>query len=965
MTTTVFRRTAPAVLAALAALLAGCSDNIGRAFDPNVTPGGGGGTTGPASNVQIVPVGGDAREGRPLVRATFPKGGGWPTTVPVVVEFSESINEASLQPTSANGTDGRLIVRLKGTTQAIPASYDFVLGGRVAILRPPTGFTNTNNQPFEVVLRPEARDADGVRFSGTTETILAEFTVDEATSVADGRILTVLPRDNASDVARESDVFVVFNKPVNAATLQGNLQVRPAGGSALAGTVSTPLRIAGVEDPRVARFRMTGGLPAGGLEVVVSSAITFGTNGTLSFNNRTPFSRFTTVPFQAPTAVTVGNPATGFADKINSGNLANLVVHVTTPVSALAGDRVVARIYGLDPDTQPTDDVNFVERSVALAGDGVQTAVVDFAGALGTVARPEFSDGAALFAVQLQRGGQRSGYFHSASAADVRFDVTPPSLSRAGPPNVVGTNDVLNDQESWTFFGTANEAVAAATLTDGVNTAAMFGSASDGRFACAPLTLGRLTAPRSWSLLLTDRAGNMATAAVTGRVFQRGLLTGAQAGTLVVEAYDEVTLLPVAGATVIVDPGVPTVPPAAGRVIATTGADGRATLTGLVAATHTVTLVRSGYHLVTLYDSGVAHASLPLRPEAGATGTLSGTVGFQGGAGVTALVGDTAFDDPMVLSVRTTTAAPTAIPATAIRPNRPQLISTFTGVFEPAAVPTYLAHACTMCGTDGLTASAPTGPVSVGGTSSPTLAPLTAAGTQASLLAPFTKNLAQATGLDTGNLAGAPTVRMTASLAGFGGQALMGVGFATVTTGASYSVNATYALGFLGLLAPYVPSIWVVTEARDAGGNVSRHRALFLISNGSLIDLLAPPAIPTITAPGGPSTGEPAVTFVDRLDRATLPAGLAIGEVVATDPQSRQWRLLYEDGNGAGGNRTVQFPPLGGTGATGLANGAWSVRAEGRLFLSTTSLQGDLMLEDRRRMEVTYARAAAVTFTVQ
>ena len=46
------------------------------------------------------PAGGDVRDGRPIVRAAYPKGSGWPRSVPIVVEFSESMNEASIAPTT-------------------------------------------------------------------------------------------------------------------------------------------------------------------------------------------------------------------------------------------------------------------------------------------------------------------------------------------------------------------------------------------------------------------------------------------------------------------------------------------------------------------------------------------------------------------------------------------------------------------------------------------------------------------------------------------------------------------------------------------------------------------------------------------------------------------------------------------------------------------------------------------------
>ncbi|MFM1872674.1 MAG: hypothetical protein RL398_2096, partial [Planctomycetota bacterium] len=121
--------------AATALLLASC-DNVGRAFDPTIDPGGGGGTEPAEVVVEFVPLAGDVRDARPKVKATFPSGSGWPTTVPIVVEFSESVNQTSIAPTTAGGTDGRIILRVQGTQQALPCGYDFVAGGRLLVMRP-------------------------------------------------------------------------------------------------------------------------------------------------------------------------------------------------------------------------------------------------------------------------------------------------------------------------------------------------------------------------------------------------------------------------------------------------------------------------------------------------------------------------------------------------------------------------------------------------------------------------------------------------------------------------------------------------------------------------------------------------------------------------------------------------------------------------------------------------------------
>ena len=423
------------LLSVLFLLAVGC-DNVGRAFDPVLDPTAGSPTTA-FSPIQIVLTDGDAREGRPKVKATAPKGGGWPLTVPIVVEFSESINEHSVLPTSPGGTDGKIIVRVKGTTVALPCSYEFLAGGHLLVMRPVTPLSNEQNPSYEVVLLPEGRDVDGVRFSVPTDgTVLAEFQVNQDPAIVDGRIVATFPRDNQGEALRETSYFVFFDRPANEPSITAtSFQLRAAGGAAVAGAIDLPLELLNQDDPRVVRFTPDDPLPAAAqFELVVDATITFGTEGTLDFRGRTPFATFETVLPQAPTAVHVGNPTPGFDDKINSSNLGGVTLAVTTPSDAEAGDLVVARIYGGDRATSATGDKVFVERQAVAAAAGAQTVTVDFSGTLGTVAQPKFDDGEITFCTQLQRGSHHSGFMQNRSSDNPVFDVTPPTLTTVGPP---------------------------------------------------------------------------------------------------------------------------------------------------------------------------------------------------------------------------------------------------------------------------------------------------------------------------------------------------------------------------------------------------------------------------------------------------------------------------------------------------------------------------------------------------
>ncbi len=945
---------------------AGC-DNVGRAFDPDVDPGGPDPTTG-TSAVQVVPVGGDVREGRPRIRAAYPEGAGWPGTVPIVVEFSESINADSILPTTPTGVDGRIGVRVQGSEQLLPCQYSLVAGGRFLIMRPLNALTNTNNPIYEIVLLPEARDVDGVRFQVTGgEDVLADFQVNQDSSIADGRIVALFPRDNFREQAREGDVWVVFDRPANPASLvDANVFLRPQGQGPIAVELDVPLTTVGVPDPRVLRIDPDLTLAAAAnYELVVTEAITFGQSGRLDFNGRTPFADFDTVAPAAPTGVELGNFVPGFPNKINRQNVGNVTLHVTTAADTQAGDQVRARIYGGDADTPQTFDLRFVERVATVPQNGEQTVVLDFSGLLGTVAGPALDDGEIVFAAQLQRGSRTSGFVQNAASAEPTFDIELPTLTQAGPPGPGNGLDVYTDQEAIAFYGVASEPIAALTFDDGVNpTAGLFASGDSGRFLALPAPIGRLTAPRTYMLTLTDRAGNIQMP-VTGTIRQRGLVTGTLAGTLTVEAYDETTLAPIQGATVLVDPVEPVVP-AVGQLIGETNQNGRVAFTP-PAGSHTITIVRAGYGLVTLYDSQAAFVSLPLTPNTNATATLRGTAGFTPTAGATAIVGTTAVADRSVRGIRTSATSPTEIPPIPILPNRAQVITAFGGSFEPTATPTYAFQACQLCGASLLTPTPPPAPPAAGVTLETSLQ-LTETGlTFGQLLTTYLEDFSLAVGLDTTSLVGgAPRVRATSSLFGFGGQVLTGVGFATNTGGDVYEIDATYSLPIIAAFAGFAPVSWIVAEAEDGAGRVSRCRVFLNAAPGSILPGVGPPAIPVVTTPGGPFSGSPAVTFVDVLDAFAVPGGLGYYDVTATDPAGRTWRMLVPDRDPAGGTVAVQFPGLVVNNVAGLVAGAWTMRVEARLFLSVT-LSGvdDVVLAERFRQEINYARAAPVTFTVQ
>ncbi|MGC6487892.1 MAG: Ig-like domain-containing protein [Planctomycetota bacterium] len=954
----------------LSALLLAACDNVGRAFDPVVDPNNPS-NEGGESAIQVVPVGGDVRDGRPLVRAVYPEGAGWPTTVPVVVEFSESVNEASLLPTSPNGVDGRIGVRIQGTGQLLPAQYDLLGGGKLLVIRPLTPLTNEGVPIYEVVLFEDARDVDGLRFQVSGgETVLADFQVNQGESIEDGAVLAVFPRDNSTEHPRENDVLVVFDKPANpGALVAANLSIQPAGGAAVDADLSTPLSLVGVPDPRVVRLSPAAALASSQrYELVVTQDITFGQSGNLAFNGTGPFSVFDTVAPARPTQVRLGNALPNFDNRVNSANIADVVLEVALPGDAAAGDVVVARIYGGDAATAATFDEAFFERTATVPAGATEVSV-DFAGVLGAAASPTLDEGDLTFAAQLRRGADRSGFAHSDASARPALDVTPPTLVSLGPPNSGG--DVLADGEFVALYGVASEELSDATLVaDTGATARLFGSSGGGRFLMEPLELGRSGAPRSFTLGVTDASGNAVATPATGQVLTRGVVTGALAGTLRVRAFDRATLLPVPDATVLVDPATPSAP-AAGQLLGTTDQDGLAEFASALAA-HTVTIVHPDFDVVTLVDTQAAEVSLPLTPSTAATATVTGNVFFEPAAGVTALVGSTAVAGGGVLGVQTDAASAGAIPAFEVLPNRPQVLTGFGGGFEPTAAPAYALSGCQVLGPAFVAPTAPPAPSEPGGATNVTFALLPVPpvispnpATDPSLSVPYALDFGLATGLDTSDLVGGgPRVRCATSLLGFTGQALTGVGVATASAGAAYDVDVNYSLPILTGLASYAPLAWLVAEAEDSAGRVSRARAL-IVPAAQVVAPGAPPPLAVPAVAGGTFTGAPLVSFDDVLDAATVIGGAALTDLAILDSTGRRWLVLVPDRDGAGGQSAVQLPDLSASANPGLGAGEWVVTAESRVFLAGSGATvDDFALTERFRQEVNYARSAAATLTV-
>ncbi|MEE2888423.1 MAG: hypothetical protein VX951_13415 [Planctomycetota bacterium] len=966
-------------------------DNVGRAFDPNL------GNGGAASGTFIQPMveQGATLDGRPKVQHVFPEGSGWPGKVPIVVVFNESVNESTVAPGGAEPPS--LQVRLADastgsggglepgggltTSPPIAARYDFLFGGRVVLIRPSADFDTTKVEKYEIVITSGLRDTDGIRFTSSAEKVIGSFTPDQDSSIEDGEILTVLPVDNTDDALREASVYTIFTKPAVQSSVTtgatGNFVVR-TGGSIIDGAVSFPIAAVGFgasgQDGRIVEFKPAVTLASGSFDIVFNDTIGFGTDGQLDFNKSVPFAEFATVAPQAVTSVKIGNSPAGTTDKISASNIASVLVDIELPATTVSGDSVDVRIYGLDKDGGSSGSFNFVDLTETAPSSGSQTITVDFSGQLGTAAEPHFLEGSISLAARLSRGSTRTGYVVSSSqATDPQLDVTMPNLALPGA-NGAGSVIYYVDQDYLTFFGAADEDLHAVDLVldagpppaPGLRTGILFGMGDGSKFMFDPISLGRRTSPLGFTLTITDLAGNIAPA-INGEIVQRGVVTGSlSGGTLTIEAYDEATFAPVSGVTVLVDPGLPTTS-IAGRVTGVTGSDGRAIFTGLAGppATYSVTLIRAGYDLISLLGSPAGFASLPLRPISDDTATLDGNVTYSATQGSSVMLGCNILDDVRAEEIRTTTASPSKIPATAIRPNRPYVVTAFSGTFEPTSKTTFTNFACSVCGVNGLLKEAMQPPVAVGDDGTQAMVLLPSALAARDLAAKYSKDLSTWPGLDASDLVANPTVRVMASLFGVPGMTLVGVGYSKVATGTTYNIDGSYCLGISLSVMSLGPKFWVSTEAIDAGGNLARHRRI--IDNptlGTTFPSNALPGIPTVTAPSGASVGSPSVVYQDRVDTSSIPSGLGFHVLTATDSTGRNWRVIEQDTTTVGAEVTRQLPVMTGVSVAGLQTGSWVVFAESVLLYNIGFGTGDYVLEEMRREEVTYSRAAPKTFTV-
>lgn len=593
----------------------------------------------------------------PVVQKSYPTGTNVHAKSPIVIRFSESVAQDSLNNAF------RLV------PSSVPASVPFttqLLGdGRIVVLLPAIDLTASEQYTVSIADSAAITDLTGQALS-TTGT-LTTFTV-AATNPTTPKLLASWPEDGATNMSAIGQLVAVFDRPMNATSFNATSWVVTVDSTApVLDPDPAPVTIASgffpIPDTRVwtwssedadgVRQDLGAGLSA---QLSLSPS-----TSTLISNNGNPLPTtvidFDLAPMTVPQSSALGtqgmvsspSDAIGIAN-LTAGNPKALTLTTQIPGS-LAGDRVVLYLFGatFDENGDPAQTIAF-ERSVTLSADADQA--VFTLGDLDLVAKTSplkarFADGSVSFALQVRRGSATTAV-RNLDVNPVLGDIQDPLLDTVAPTVDAlfgddGTGLVIADQRGLQLAGRASEKLRAAEVSTGLGNngteALVLGSEDDGSFLTAPvpgvdvIALG--SQPVAFTLTVYDAAMNAAAVATTGSYRQVGVV-GPTAltpgGTIAVEVYDAISKAPIVGARAYIhaDDGL-TYPLISNS---TTLSTGLTSVTSPGSGGHILTVVADGYDLVSLMNVESSRVSIPLTPSvslpAAVGGVLSATSQLAG-----------------------------------------------------------------------------------------------------------------------------------------------------------------------------------------------------------------------------------------------------------------------------------------------------------------------------------------------
>jgi len=943
----------PVALAALTAgalsltTLAGCSDNISCVFttgcgDP--PPGALGGSPAklPSNGQRIV-------DAPPAVTSVLPDAMDAHPTTPVVVVFSESMND----DTVLDGID--LFQEVGVFSDMVPTNKFLVADGRVLILLPEDDLVS-GFYFVRVNTEDPITDLTGQALGRMDGDELGMFQVDDMADVP-AEVLTTFPERAEDDASDTPEIVVVFDRTVNSATVNGQtIDVLVEGAAPVPDPA--PSVVGGTSTVFTWRSQNSGGdLTSFGPSAAVEVTISPDAMPILDLDGdpvRERIVDFTTSEVSTPTLVEIESQPTdavGIANLDRADPLAELMIRVDL-VNGEVGDLVELFFFGLDPDDDPADLIALLRQTELTGAGPFPDATFDAATADLTFSvsplEPRFADGTLAVAARTRRDGAVSPLRvldtdpDLAGIQDALLDTRAPTILELFGAD--GETDLFStDQRRLVLGGTADEVLRSVEVVSGIGDNGtlppVVGSEDGGGFLAAPVPFDLGTPATTYTAIAYDVALNPS-APIMGAATQLGIVgptAFAPGDPLTVEVFDAITLEPLVGALVVVhaDDGTTS------TLDQTSPTDGLGIATFLSAAPGAldalVTVDLAGYDLFTFHGVPAQRLSIPLRPTSvSSAASVLGQVRGADVAPLTLVIADTRRPESAgtFYDVGACTGAP------AVCPHGPQFVvadragtqTLFGGEFQQtlgAYDPTGLLAAFEL--------SVPRPPVATGEQDMADVAvdQLLRDGPTAERrveLPDVVLDGSGAVGVDftmldgDARFTGDARILVEATLPGLARPAPVGLALGFLQGGSMDTWDVRSVIPGdaqpLGGLGSVLDEVYLRLEARDDVGRSSTRR---IDSDDLSPGLVVPLAdVPDLVDP--PPGGNSLATSYDVLITDTIPdgfAGTGFHRVQLTDSTGRGWSIWRLDGTGTQVRLRVPDPAPG----TGLTDGAIALRA--------------------------------------
>ena len=934
----------------------------------------------------------------PTLDAFAPDTGQAHPRTPVFLQFSESINENSLEDAFE--------IQDAAFLQPVPILPPVVVGdGRVVVLIPATPLLE--GRSYNVAFTEEQRIADlnGQALGTQSNRLITTLTVDTS-NVMDPRVIYAYPNDGSTLESDTSEIVIGFDRPMDPTTFdETSFDVQVGGAPPALDPAPEPLSVGNIPgvptqnqvfiwDPTDGSGRVRS---YGADERVV---VTLSPNAAQILSEEgdpLPLTEtaFTTLEFSAPVAVrkpagALPEGAFGRAD-VFGGAAPILEIELGAPAPSSTAAEIY--LFGTSPSNEEL--LRSLVRVVDIPqGAMMVTASADDLSLLDGAGDVQFADGDIQIAVLLRRNALRTGarLFDADPSTETLdtafFDTSPPTLLGLGPGN--GPIDMyVSDVRDFAAVGRASEPVtfAFASVVGGGNNGGSvmnppetaFSSSvpgtDDALFISAPVPVGALDpngVPLEYEIVVYDRAFNASAVSAIGTFDQRGVVGPGAAPTgsnVRVRVLDAVTLAP------IEDANVYSHQESAGAVSfiasAMSGMDGRAQVMGAAADATLISVDAAGYDLFTFHGVPRDAVDILLVPTGLAAAAVSGdvTAAFPTGNFVnsTNVVADTR-------AVRGATLFPTG-PCAA----NPQTVQ-YECRYGPLPIGPRSLGAASFLATEqtlpqaafnplaymrGFALRAPLAPVDPG---EEAVGVDLDAVDQLVLLPPLNQALAvpehtlEIGGLTSlGAIDGEPEVAIEAVATGLAdpltvGRAIPYSTAATTFTALGAIAGVASPAGMLETRGAIDPDLFMRATVRDMDGNIVEARPRISTGGGMLTPIDVPRLLSP--APGGMAGG----FAFNAIVADTLPdsaGGDGYFRLHLEDSSGRGWTIVHLDTNDAAGDIVLSVPDLAAQGGSALEMGTIEATVE---VFGADFTRGHFLYTDLARERTHYGFAAAVTF---